>query len=117
MRLIAQFGTNQLTETEPQKPQTTKNIYSTRARQKELSLETYTSPATEFSNMLCEICGSGFCGPGPLFISTAAFVQLRREMCWHLDHRGRIGLAICAGCRRFFRAGQEVLELADGNAV
>jgi hypothetical protein len=46
-----------------------------------------------------------------------AFDRLRREMQWHLEHGERLGLVICAGCRRFFGPGEAALELADGNAV
>lgn len=52
-----------------------------------------------------------------LFSNSATFARLRRETMWHLDHGERVGLAICAGCRRFFGPGDEIFELADGNAV
>jgi hypothetical protein len=47
----------------------------------------------------------------------ADFDGLRRETMWHLAHGERIGLAVCAGCRRFLGTGEKALELADGNAV
>ena len=45
------------------------------------------------------------------------FDGLRRETIWHLAHGERTGVAVCAGCRRFFGLGEEWLELANGNAV
>jgi hypothetical protein len=47
-----------------------------------------------------------------IYISQAAW-----EMRWHLDHGERVPPTLCAGCRRPFAPGDEVLELADGNRV
>jgi hypothetical protein len=66
-----------------------------------------------------KFCGSGFCGSAPSIGIKRLwrFDRLRRETMWHLAHGERIGLAVCAGCRRFFGPRQETLELADANAV
>jgi hypothetical protein len=44
-------------------------------------------------------------------------VQSRDECFWHLAHGKRKGRAVCVRCRRFCRPSEEVLELADRNAV
>ena len=47
-----------------------------------------------------------------------ASLALAKDECrWHLDHGERVPRALCAGCRRPFVPGDDVLDLADDNRV
>lgn len=45
-------------------------------------------------------------------------LDLERVVCaWHLEHGERVPREVCAGCRRPFALGDEILDLADDNRV